>query len=68
MSTPLIKYEPDSSVESEDGRVKGSVGILVRETGRNGTESKRKIKNMKNGFANQQLETILKVESDKCIN
>ena len=59
MSTPLIKYEPDSSVESEDGRVKGLVGILERETGRNGTESKRKIKkNMKNGFANQQLETI----------
>ena len=34
VSTPLTKYEPNSSVESEDGRGEDSVEMFEREMGR----------------------------------
>lgn len=48
----MVKHEPNSSVESEDG-VRGAEKF-EREAERSVIERKRKIKNMNNGFANQQ--------------
>ena len=66
VSTPLPKYEPNSSVESEDGRGEDSVEMFEREMGRTEMENKD-LKTMKSGFANQQLGTTYKVESENAL-
>ena len=66
VSTPLTKYEPHSSVESEDGSGEDSVEVFERETGRTEMENKD-LKTMKNGFSNQQLGTTYKVESENAL-